>query len=281
MSTMIGSFKFRGVDSSEFNLVCRSIKRPLLPPMKVNQVEMPVRSGVFDFGGNDYGTREVRMSIAYIGDDYFELRRRARSIASWLSCKTWAPLLLNDEPDKYYLARIIDEVELHSLWESGVAEIPFICQPYAYFIKPTSNIEDMKWDDADVPWEVHIPLLGLQSFTFSTNEPTIRTFNNPGTNEINFKSPQGSKNDMKITGSWSSITIIVNNKSIVYNIAGSGELIIDSINMEVKLNNNNILHAIDGDLDYFLEIKPGENLIEIQGTNLDVNVTIDFVPMWI
>ena len=281
MTTMIGSFKYNYIDSSTFDLVCRSIKRPLLPPMKTNYIEMPGRSGIFDFGGNEYDIRELTMQIGYIGRDYFELRSRARDIANWLSSKQLSPLILNDEPDKYYLARVADGVDLNTLWESGTAEITFICQPFAYFITSTCGIPSLYWDTADIPWESAIPIEGLGLFDFTTTVPTTITFNNPGNRQINFKSPQGSMSLIKINGSWTTLSLIINGGQLNYTESGSGELIIDNVNMNVKLNNINALGNISGDIDTFLEILPGVNTMDIQGTGLNISITMDFIPMWI
>ena len=50
--------------------------------------------------------------------------------------------------------------------------------------------------------------------------------------------------------------------------------------MEVNLRVNK-LSALGGDIDSFLRVIPGKNTIEIDGTGIDVTVTIDFTPMWL
>ena len=60
---MVGSFKFNNIESESFKLVCKSVKRPLLPSVKSNRVEMLGKSGVFDFSEHEYGLRKVTMRI--------------------------------------------------------------------------------------------------------------------------------------------------------------------------------------------------------------------------
>ena len=137
---MIGSFSFNGIDSSVFGLVCKSVKRPLLPARKINRVEVLGASGTYDFDSDTYSNRPITIKIAYIGTDYSELRTRAREIAAWLSISVpnkavfdnIPKLIINDEPDKYYIAKVTEETDLDSLYESGTADIEFDCQPFAY-----------------------------------------------------------------------------------------------------------------------------------------------------
>ena len=79
---MIGSFTFNNIGSESFKLVCKSVKRPLLPAAKVKRIEIPGISGAYDFDGVEYALRTVTMKIQYIGSSFEELRTKARSLAS-------------------------------------------------------------------------------------------------------------------------------------------------------------------------------------------------------
>lgn len=239
---MVGEFTFNNIQSGFFKLVCKSVKRPLLPVAKVRRIELPNSSGAYDFDGIEYGLRSVTMKIQYIGTTFEELRTRARSIASWLSTPGWAKLIINDEPDKYYLAKVTDEIELETLFEMGSADIQFDCQPFAY-----STVE--------------------KTYNLSGNT----SFNNPGTRDINCRSPYGSK--FKITTSGS-CTITMNGKSLTY--SGGDSAIIDNVEMEVTAGGVNKFNSLTGDIDSFLSILPGDNVISISGGSIIIN----FIPMW-
>ena len=122
-------------------------------------MELPGASGVHDSDSDEYTLRSITMKIQYIGTSYEELRTRARQIASWLHTKTWVKLIINDEPDKYYLAKVTNEIDLDSLWESGTADVIFDCQPFAYSINETI-------------------------VEFNAEGDTNKIFDNPGTREI-------------------------------------------------------------------------------------------------
>jgi len=253
---MIGRFQFNNIESDIFNLVCKSVKRPLLPAVKTKRIELPGLSGAYDFDEHEYSLRSVTMRIVYLGTDYTELRTRARDIAAWLSTSNWAKLIIHDEPDKYYLAKVSGEIDLESLWGSGSSDITFDCQPFAYSI--TESI-----------------------FNFPVNQPTQFIFSNPGTRVINYKSPPGSKFLIKVVGSWTTLSLVLNGKTLTYTEAGNGTAIFDNVEMEVALNGINKFRALTGDIDTFLHLCPGNNTLQVNGTTLNIIVSIEFIPLWI
>ncbi len=254
---MIGAFSFNGIESSSFNLVCKSIKRPLLPEAKLKRVELPGSSGAYDFEDHEYALRSLTMRITYEGTSFEELRSRARSIAAWLSTSKWEQLIINDEPDKYYLAKVTPEIDLSTTLEAGEAEIVFDCQPFAYSVNESE-------------------------FSFAATTLTNYEFLNPGTRLINYRSPYGSKFVIEIAGSWSTLSLSLNGSTLTYNEAGSAAtLIIDNVEMEAYVGLVNKFNSLDGDIDTFLSVIAGTNTLTVNGTGLNVTVTINFIPMWI
>ena len=248
---MIGSFKLNDIESSSFDLVCKSVKRPLLPEAKVSRVELPGLSGVYDYPNEEYELREVIMRIMYIGKDYQELRTRARRIAAWLYTPTWSRLVIHDEPDLYYLCKITSSLELQHLWQSGTIDIVFDCQPFAYSI-----------DEKQI-------ILG----------PSGGVFNNEGTRHINFKSPYGSKSLITIEDPGPLVSITMNGNTLIYEGEGTGPLVIDNIEMEITRGGINVFDKLSGDIDTFLKIIPGENTVVADGVNGDIR--INYIPMWL
>jgi len=273
------SFEYKGIHGSEYGIICKTDSRSLLPVVRRREFEIFGKSGIVDVGNNDYATKIMAVRLTYIGNSLIGLRSQARLIAAWLNSKKWEKLIFDDEPDKYYLARAKDGIDLTNLHVTGEMTVEFECQPFAYMC--TSTGEDPSWEDADFPWITDIPWNTIQSYQFSATGAKEFTFDNPGTQEIGCNSPQGSKFDLIISGSWATFEVSMNGKTLEYTEAGAGTLIIDNVNMEVKLDGANKLSELDGDIDSFLNVIPGENTIEIDGTDLNVTVTIDFTPMWL
>jgi predicted phage tail component-like protein len=275
---MIG-FSYKKISLTEFKLGSRSINRPMLPVMRPRNVQIYGKSGIVDHYNNDYETRQISVDIAFIGDSYTELRSRAREIAAWLHSEEWNKLIFDDEPDKYYWARIYSGVNLENLYRVGRSSIVFECQPFAYMVINTDA--DPTWEEADFPWEIDMPWEMNDAYSFTATESTSFEFENPGTIEVNNSSPQNTKFYVVVTGSWTTLSVTLNERTLEYVGAVSGMLEIKNIDMEVTLDGVNKLDMIEGDLDSFLRIVPGQNLISVDGTGLDITVEIVFSPMWL
>lgn len=272
--------EYNGINSNSLGLICEVIYRPILPPMQQKTISISGKSGVIDFGNNKNNITKIQVYIGFDSDDEMDLRMKAREVAKWLYSDNWGKLILWDEPDKYYLARIYNETNLDSFINLGEAILEFECQPFAYQAIDTGD--DPTWDEADFPWIIEIPWNIVESYKFKATGSRTFTFYNPGTKEINFKSPQGTKSNIIISGSFASLMLSMNGRTLNYNEAVSnGIVIIDNIEMEVELNGQNKLDAISGDLATFLEVLPGLNTISVDGTGLNIDITLDFSPMWI
>lgn len=254
---MIGSFTYNNQTSESFGLVSKSVKRPLLPSKKVNRVERLGASGVYDFDDGDYSLRKVSMKIAYIESSYTNLRSKARQLAAWLAADNdWHKLIINDEPDKYYLAKITSEINLDSLYESGSADIEFDCQPFAYSVDE---------------------LFGYMEFVDYTGV----VLTHPGTRSINYKSPPGSKFKIAVSGSWDDLSISMNYKGFTIPLSSNnGPIEIDNIEMTIVQGGQNIFSSITGDIDTFMTILPGENTLYVSGTNANATVIVEYIPLW-
>lgn len=277
---MIG-FSFRGRHSSTLNIGVRSVDRSLRPAKRDNSFNISGQHGSPFSGEELYENRPIKMILALINNEnWSELRGNAREVAEWLSGE--GKLIFDDEPDKYYYATIKEYVgieQIHLLPVGGV-EISFEAYPFAYWILTTKEL-DLTWDEADIPWNIDMAWDSSNFYNFQTTGAKTHVFDNPGTQAIDFRSPEEGLSTIKIEGSWSTITVTLNGEAITYNKAGTGTLIIDNINMEVLINGVNGLKDTIGSIDTFLTIKPGPNSISVSGTDLNVEVTIDFKPQWL
>lgn len=278
---MIGSFIFNNINSESLGLVCRSISRPLLPSANERTVDVPGVSGVYDFGSETHKPRIVVMQIAWATmTTYVDFRKYVRVLANWLSTETWSDLIINDEPDKLYKARVIGGVDLESLQTLGQAQIRFECQPYAMGLWSTGI--DYTWENANFPWVSDYPWTGIEAYHIALVAPGILNFTNPGTRKIDHKSPQGSKFLVTIQGAFSTLSLSLNGKTLNYNTAmTSGTIVFDNVEMEVHSGGVNKLAFVTGDYATFLTCLPGPNALAIAGTALNITATVDIIPLWI
>lgn len=275
------AFSFKGRHSSTLNIGVRSVDRSLRPAKRDNSFNISGQHGSPFSGEELYENRPIKIILALINNEnWSELRDNAREVAEWLSGE--GKLIFDDEPDKYYYATIKDYVgieQIHLLPVGGV-EITFEAYPFAYWILTTKEL-DFTWDEADIPWHIDLAWDSSNLYNFQTTGAKTHVFDNPGTQAIDFRSPEEGRSIIKIEGSWSTITVTLNGEAITYNKTGSGTLIIDNINMEVLINGVNGLKDTIGSIDTFLPIKPGPNSINVSGTNLNVEVAIEFKPQWL
>lgn len=130
---------FNGVDIPSFVKV-NKIVNSILPAVNQRTVEVPGRDGLYDFG-NKIGTRKIEVDYTIIAIDEVDLRSRVREFANWLYYDDAKPLVINDEPDKTYYAKVAGNTELDEILHIGQGTVQFICyDPYAYGVDKTVDL---------------------------------------------------------------------------------------------------------------------------------------------
>ena len=131
----MAGFRFDGVHSGEMGLRVYQVTDDLLPGTRDYELEIPGRPGVWDFGA-DPAKRVVEIEVGLVGKDLEELRARAREVAAWLDpSRGVRQLVLDEEPDKYYMARCAGQVRLETVLPYGRVGLSFSCpDPYAYAV---------------------------------------------------------------------------------------------------------------------------------------------------
>lgn len=236
----IGAFTYKGIKSAEFKIVSKSIDRSLLPRRRVNKVEIPGKDGAIDLGENTYENRQIKVHIAFREKDHPLLRKKAREIASWLSSERYEKLVFEDEPDKYYLARIYNDISFTNWFKVGEADLIFDCKPFAYSEERHITVDNItSWREVEIE-----------------NNGTYKTFpliEITGTaDSITFASNGGSFAVSNI----SQRTIIDCEKQLCYTF--------DGLNQKV-----NKLKDFTGK---FIVLEPGSLKIMVSGVGLNVNI---------
>ena len=131
-----GSFKFGGIDMyQQYGIMILDTGMPqdaFIPALRSRKMSIPQRHGQYDFGAKYYEERTITLNCitAKRMPDY-TFRTFAREVSWALSKKS--ELRLWNEPDKYYVGRIYDEIQLIQLRDTGNEfNLVFICEPFAY-----------------------------------------------------------------------------------------------------------------------------------------------------
>ena len=137
-------FTFRGKHTSEFRgLVVKTVNNPLMPPRRVQKVNVMGRDGEYLFE-DGYINKNLEFRCSLAKGTISERRQIARDIASWLSAS--GDLVLDNENDKTYkVVKTVSDVSLavEQAWDEF--SIIFEAEPFQYgglktmsFDNPTS-----------------------------------------------------------------------------------------------------------------------------------------------
>ena len=279
---MIG-FEYNGTHSYDvYGIYTKSSNRPILPALRKREIMISGKHGTYDFGGNTYDNRIVSVDIAYIRDTLNEFRLHARDIAAWLSQTSYKELIFDDEPDKYYLAKIYNDIGLETLYTLGEATIQFECQPFALYV--VTSAEDVYLDDG-IPLDSDILLDSGDDYAYTLapeSSGDVITVVYIGTSELELGAEEGAQFDIIVTGTFTVFSISMNGKTLTYTENCVAQTItIDNVNATVKNGVTNKLSKVTGDVADFLKLIPGNNIITISKTGGNVDFTFNFRPIFI
>lgn len=252
-------FKFNGIKSSDRNIVLKGYKPIFLPALNVEYEQVPGRNGSIEFNDNTRQDIVIEVDIAILGDSKQEVMANARAIEYWLSQK--GQLSFWDEPQRFYIGRIVNQIPLERQVAWGDVTLLFRCEPFAYFIK--SMAEEIILGD-DIPICEQITLDRATAVHTITGPTTIQIENNGAFDLQPF---------MKIEGSFTNLAIgsLIINKPLQ-----NDTLYIDNENVLVYTIEAgarvNWLPYVSGDV---LRLKHGVNDVQISGT--DLNFTLSYL----
>ncbi len=135
---MTKGFTFNGQHCSSFGIGMLSKNRMILPAFSDQFENITGRSGSYLFPG-DLQDRTIEVDCYIPESTLANLRSKARDVAAWLAVSSRAQLIFDDEDDKFYLARLANQVDLQQLFALGEFPLHFRCDPYAYAVTETDQ----------------------------------------------------------------------------------------------------------------------------------------------
>jgi predicted phage tail component-like protein len=253
-------FTFDGRHSNEFFIV-NAKERSILPPISSKLLTIHGRPGAYDFG-TQAGVRQISVPVTLIDTN---LRDKVNDIAAWLRPigDNPQPLIFDDEPDKYYDARLVGGSALTELVTLGQTTLTFECaDPAKYSLFTNAGIT---WGNEVITFQADY-LLGATG-------GGSRTFAATGTYEVAYSGNDPTRPTITVEGSASSFSMSVGGQSFSLPAFTDATWTIDGADYSVKKNGTYSLVSITGD---FLTIEHGINAMEIDGEGLDVSVSIVF-----
>ena len=214
-------FIYKGINSNTFNsLVVQELPAITKPPIKYQTTTIDGRDGdITETLGYKAYDKEISIGLKNMSE--------LDSIIEWLTGN--GELTLSNEPDKYYNAQILNQINFDRLVRFRTAKIKFHVQPFKY-----SNNEEIDTEDTT----------GLQTLTIRNNGNTI------------------SKPIITLEGSGE-IEITYNNKEIKFIFDEQGKATFDSEKEDVSSNEILLNRNMIGD---FITLKQGDNVCTWTGT---------------
>lgn len=260
--------KIAGIKPSDIGLkVLRGSGRPILPATRDRILVIPGRSGAWDFG-TDLGPREFPLDCAFITRSPAELQAHAETLAKLLVDGYGIPrtvdLVLSLQPERVYHVRYSGSLPIDRLVGMGRFTLPLVAfDPFGYLDEPSL--------DSEIILDSDTRLDGEEYSLYAVNDSRSGVVPNIGSII--------SRPTIEVTGSFTTLTITANGKTFAFNEAMAGEtLMINGESLTAKIGTTNKLTAVSGD---FIEFLPGDNLVEVSGTGLNIDIKFVVKPKFI
>lgn len=156
----------------------------ILPNIEVNTLKVKGRAGVIDYG-NEIGERSITADITLIASQPNEVLQHSTILAEWLFYRELQPLILDDEPDKVYMARLEGGTPIDEMLTTGTGTISFLCpSPFKEALVPkvvnTKGIVDPKGTNTAVTNGGSTEAYPQIELTMNQDSPVLVLSNNEG-----------------------------------------------------------------------------------------------------
>ncbi|MFA7079221.1 MAG: distal tail protein Dit [Syntrophomonas sp.] len=133
---MANGFTFNGIHSSVHGIGVKA-KRPLIPGVSDNYIDLPGRAGSFLYPGKPLD-RYIIVECG-IQPDRALFKSKIWEIAAWLYTQDRTLLVFDDEPGMIYKAKIEGAVDLEQVGTIGKFTLILRCDPFAYGAEVTET----------------------------------------------------------------------------------------------------------------------------------------------
>lgn len=260
-------FSLDGVSIKDYGLKITGGDIYPIPGVRERTATVTGQDGEYDFGG-DFDTRPFEWELKYINSERLHLLRDMKAFMGALLDERGKPksvkLVYDEEPDKQYWVKYNGGTRLDLLLHQVKFTLPMKAhKPLSEFVMETRNF--VMGDDYPMVSDIRAD----RDYEFDVTSDTILLIDNFGT--------VGMRPLIEINGSADDLTLSANGKSLSYGDF-SGTLLIDCNRWIVKENGTADLSKFSGD---FIELYTGDNNVDVNGTNLDINIHFRLQPKYL
>ena len=242
----MNGFSFDNANCAAFGIKVKHKSRPVLPAITDSYSQLPGRHGSYLFSGN-LADRVIVIDCVLAQDTLENLRANIREIAAWLYTTEKKPLSFDDEPGKYYMAKIDDSIDVEQTVTLGEFTLKFRCEPLCY---------------------------GIEQYVDFVNNTAM--FTNQGTFEA---LPKFSVNFTAPAAEWK-VTLGSKYLRVIYGFQAGDILEIDCSTGAISINTVNALSSLDWQNSEFFALQPGDNTLTITPHGVST-AALSFTPRWL
>ena len=200
---------------------------------------------LFDNGASD---RFIELGHFIPKNSLADLRTATRAISAWLTTEERKLLIFDDEPDKYYMAKVDGAIDLEQIVSSGQFDVTFRCEPYAYAV--TGKTADFAADAATIVNAGTVNCYPVFTVTFTATATEFKVIK--GTEYVR----------------------------VVKSFIIGDVLIIDCTKGTVKLNGTTIMTYLDWQNSIFFGLSHGSNALTATPTS-KTTVSTAYLERWL
>lgn len=235
---------------------------PSTPEFSNKTISIPGRPGLLSFG-TQIGAKQFTFPLKVFVRDRFERQRRKNNFVAFLFDAYRQPktfkLILDYEPDKYYLAKVSSQITPEMLAVMDQFELTVVANdPTKYSVTIS---EDITWENDVIP--IYSDILWMTG-------NGVHTITIPSTIEIVNNGTLAQRANFTINGTGTNVTLQANGKSFSLGTFTNATFEIDGKTYSVKKNGVDSFSALTGK---FIELLPGINKVQITGSNLNLTIS--------
>lgn len=119
-------------------LIVQRVMRQMVGEIRDVYEAVPGRDGAWLFPELS-GMRNIQLTCKIVSDSGANRRAAVRAAADWMETPDAVQLVVDDEPDRYYIAKLADAPSPDEMVHRADFQIGFKAQPYAYALTTSSQ----------------------------------------------------------------------------------------------------------------------------------------------
>lgn len=236
------------------------------PSFNNKTVKIPGRPGEYHFG-SEISSRPHGIPLGVLEPTRLDTQHKLRSFLEVILDEYGKPkpieMRYDYEPDKYYTVYVEDAINPMFEHEYANANMRLVAyDPVAYSI---AYGDEVYWGSEEITFESHY-LLGHDGIVGEQHITSPTTFNV-------VSNGYAVQPIIEINGSANDLAISTNGKSFSLPNFSNSEYVLDPSHYLTEKNGANAFGDKTGD---WLTLLPGDNDVQVTGTNLDIHVRIKF-----